>query len=63
MGEWVDLDPKWLVRDPETGELYADATHIKFGYFTLDKDMFREMVKVSADVIGRLTIEIINLNY
>ena len=59
-GEWIDLDPKWLGRDSETGELFTDATHIKFGFSGLDKDIFREMARAAAEVIGRLHIKIMD---
>lgn len=61
VGRWMNLDPKWPVMDPETGELLTDATHIKIGRSGLDEDIFNEMVRRVSDVIGKLRIEILDV--
>ena len=58
-GQWIDLDSKWLAVDKKSGELYTDATHIKFGQSLLDENIFREMAQAVSDVIGKLKLEII----
>jgi len=58
-GQWVGLDSKWLAVDKKSGELYTDATHIKFGQSLLDESIFREMAQAVSDVIGKLKLEII----
>lgn len=59
VGQWVGLDSKWLAVDKKSGELYTDATHIKFGQSLLDENIFREMAQAVSDVIGKLKLEII----
>ncbi|MDH5466555.1 MAG: transglutaminase-like domain-containing protein [Candidatus Aminicenantes bacterium] len=58
-GQWVGLDAKWLAVDKKSGELYTDATHIKFGQSLLDENIFKEMAQAVSDVIGKLKLEII----
>ena len=41
------------------GELYTDATHIKFGQSLLDENIFKEMAQAISDVIGKLKLEIV----
>jgi len=59
VGQWVDLDPKWFCVDPNTGEYYTDATHIKFGRTELDENLFKEMSLSASEIIGKLHIHII----
>jgi len=58
-GRWIGLDSKWLAVDKKSGELYTDATHIKFGQSLLDEDIFKEMAQAISDVIGKLKLEIV----
>lgn len=58
-GQWIGLDSKWLAVDKRSGELYTDATHIKFGQSLLDENIFKEMAQAISDVIGKLKLEII----
>jgi len=59
VGDWVALDPKWLARDPETGEYFTDATHIVFGRSNLDENMYQEMVTSISEIIGSLELEVL----
>jgi hypothetical protein len=59
-GRWVGLDPKWLAIDKKTGEYYTDATHIKFGDSVLDEGIFEEMGQAMAEIIGRLSLEVLD---
>lgn len=59
VGDWVALDPKWLARDPETGEYFTDATHIKFGRSNLDENMYQEMITSISEIIGKLKLEVL----
>jgi hypothetical protein len=60
VGQWVNLDAKWLAVDEKTGELYTDATHIKLGRSSLNEYIFEEMVKAVSGIIGKLEIEILD---
>ena len=60
VGQWVNLDAKWLALDEETGEYYTDATHIKFGRSSLNENIFEELVKAVSGIIGKLKIEILD---
>lgn len=60
VGRWLNLDPKWLVVDKETGELVTDATHLKFGRSQLDENLFKEIANSVAEIIGHLELEIID---
>ncbi len=60
VGRWVGLDTKWLAVDPESGEYYVDATHIKLGYSNLDANIFKEMAQAISEVIGKLKLEILD---
>lgn len=62
VGEWINLDAKWLATDEATGELYTDATHIKFGRSNLDENIFEEMIKAIAEIIGKLHLEVIDFH-
>jgi hypothetical protein len=62
VGRWINLDVKWLAIDEETGELYTDATHIKFGRSNLDENIFEEMISAIAEIIGKLDLEIIDFH-
>jgi len=62
VGRWINLDAKWLATDEETGELYTDATHIKFGRSNLDENIFEEMISAIAEIIGKLDLEIIDFH-
>ncbi len=62
VGDWVALDPKWLARDPETGEYFTDATHIKFGRSNLDENMYQEMVTSISEIIGKLKLEVLEFS-
>ena len=59
VGKWINLDAKWLAIDEETGELYTDATRIKFGRSNLDEYIFEELTTAIAEIIGKLHLEII----
>lgn len=59
VGDWVALDPKWLALDPETGEYFTDATHIKFGQSNLDENMYQELVTSISEIIGKLKLEVL----
>ena len=59
VGRWVALDPKWLARDPDTGEYFTDATHIKFGHSDLDSDLYQEMITSISDIIGKLKLDVL----
>jgi hypothetical protein len=61
-GRWVGLDPKWLSLDEKTGEYYTDATHIKFGDSVLDEGIFEEMGKAMAEIIGKLSLEVLEFS-
>jgi len=60
VGRWLNLDPKWLVVDKDTGELVTDATHLKFGRSRLDENLFKEIATSVAEIIGHLELEIID---
>jgi transglutaminase-like putative cysteine protease len=60
VGRWVGLDTKWLAVDPESGEYYVDATHIKLGYSNLDANIFKEMAQAISEIIGKLKLEILD---
>jgi hypothetical protein len=60
VGRWINLDAKWLATDEETGELYTDATHIKFGRSSLNENIFEEMAKAVSEIIGKLELEILD---
>ncbi len=60
VGRWIGLDAKWLAVDEKSGEYYADATHIKFGYSYLDENMFKEMAEAVSEIIGKLKLEVID---
>jgi hypothetical protein len=62
VGRWVALDPKWLARDPETGEFYTDATHIKFGHSDLDSSLYQEMITSISEIIGKLKLEVLEFD-
>ena len=57
VGRWIGLDSKWLA-ETEDGEIYTDATHIKFGTSALDAGIFKELGGAVAEIIGRLTLEV-----
>ena len=59
VGRWVALDPKWLARDPETGEYTTDATHFILGQSDLDTEIYQEMITSIAEIIGKLKIEVL----
>lgn len=60
VGRWIGLDAKWLAEDEETGELYTDATHIKFGRSLLDENIFKEMAQAVSEIIGKINLEVID---
>jgi hypothetical protein len=60
VGRWISLDPKWLAVDKKTKEYYTDATHIKLGYSLLDENIFKEMAQAIAEIIGQLSLEVID---
>ncbi len=62
VGQWIDLDPKWFEVDSKTGEYYTDATHIKLGRTELDEYLFKEMAQAISEVIGKLSIEILEFH-
>jgi hypothetical protein len=62
VGQWVNLDAKWLAVDEKTGELYTDATHIKMGRSNLDEDILEEMITAVAGIIGNIDLEIIDFS-
>lgn len=57
VGRWVGLDSKWLA-EAENGEVFTDATHIKFGHSALDTGIFKELGGAIAEIIGLLTLEV-----
>jgi len=57
VGRWVGLDSKWLA-EAENGEVFTDATHIKFGHSALDAGIFKELGGSIAEIIGLLTLEV-----
>jgi transglutaminase-like putative cysteine protease len=59
VGRWINLDPNWLAVDGKTGELYTDAVRIKFGRSNLDENIYEEMVRAIAEIIGKLKLEIV----
>jgi hypothetical protein len=61
VGRWVALDPKWLARDPETGEYYTDATHIQLGLSDLGSELYQEMITSISDIIGKLKLDILEI--
>jgi hypothetical protein len=62
VGEWVDLDPKWLSIHQKSGEYYTDATHIKFGRTELDENILIEMALSASEIIGKLKIKIVEFS-
>lgn len=63
VGRWINLDPNWLAVDGKSGELYTDAIRIKFGRSNLDENIFEEMVKAIAEIIGKLKLEIVDFHH
>jgi transglutaminase-like putative cysteine protease len=63
VGRWINLDPNWLAIDGKSGELYTDAIRIKFGRSNLDENIFEEMVKAIAEIIGKLKLEIVDFRH
>lgn len=59
-GRWVNLDPIWMVLDPESGSYVTDAVHIKFGRSRLDGGLFQEAARSTAEVIGNLEVQIVD---
>jgi transglutaminase-like putative cysteine protease len=62
VGQWVNLDAKWLAVDQKTGEFYTDATHIKLGRSNLDENIFEEMMTAVAGIIGKIDLEIVDFS-
>ena len=60
VGQWLNLDTKWLAIDKRTGEYYTDATHIKFGRSNLDENIFKDISQAVSGIIGKLKIEILD---
>ncbi len=63
VGRWVNLDAKWLAVEEQSGEYYTDATHIKLGRSNLDENIFKEMAQAISEIMGRLSIEVIEYSH
>ncbi len=63
VGRWVSLDAKWLAVEEQSGEYYTDATHLKLGRSNLDENIFKEMAQAISEIMGRLSIEVIEYSH